>query len=67
MYFFEKFVRIKIEDHKIPVLMSRLLPKLDEVNASYPCKCNLSCETFMYFIEVPHNCALFQKIRQNQN
>ncbi len=37
---FEKYVTIKIEDNKILVLMSILLPKLDDVNASYPCKYN---------------------------
>ncbi len=36
----EKDVRIKIEDQKIPFLMSKLSPKLDEVNASYPRKYN---------------------------
>ncbi len=40
VHFFEKYVRIKIEDHKILVLMSILLPKLDEVNTSYVCKYN---------------------------
>ncbi len=49
--FFKKYVRVKIEDHKILVLMSKLSPKLDEINVSYPCKYkSQSCETFMYFI-----------------
>ncbi len=39
-HFFEKCIRIKIEEHKIFVLMSILSPKLDEVNANYPCKYN---------------------------
>ncbi len=38
MHFFEKYIRIKIENHKILVLISKLSPKLDEVNASYPCE-----------------------------
>ncbi len=40
MHFFEKYIRIKIENYKILVLMSKLSLKLDEVNASYPYKCN---------------------------
>ncbi len=39
-HFFEKYIRIKIEGHKIFVLLSILSPKLDEVNASYACKSN---------------------------
>ncbi len=31
---------MKIEDHEILVLMSKLTLKLDEVNASYACKYN---------------------------
>ncbi len=38
MHSFKKYVRIKIENQKILVLMSKLSPKLDQVNASYPCK-----------------------------
>ncbi len=40
MLFFEKYVRIKIEDHEILVLISKLSLKSDKVNASYPCKYN---------------------------
>ncbi len=40
MHFFEKYIRIKIENHKILVLMSILSLKLDEINASYACKYN---------------------------
>ncbi len=40
MHFFEKCIRIKIEDHKILVLMNKRSPKLDEINASYACKYN---------------------------
>ncbi len=36
----DKYVRIKIEDHKILVVTSMRSSKLDEVNASYACKCN---------------------------
>ncbi len=35
MDFFEKYLRIKIEKHKILVLMSKLSQKLDEVITSY--------------------------------
>ncbi len=62
MQFFEKYVRIKIEDHKILVLMSKLSQKLDKINVSYPCKyiiqsVRLSC-TSMYFINLLYNYAL---------
>ncbi len=40
IYFFGKYVRIKIKDHKILVRMSKISPKLDEVNASWACKLN---------------------------
>ncbi len=51
MHFFEKYVRIKIENHKILILLSKLSLKLDKINASYPCKyITQFCETFMYFI-----------------
>ncbi len=40
MHFFEKYVKIQIEDHKILVLMNKLSPKLDEINASYARKSN---------------------------
>ncbi len=40
MHFFAKYVRIKIEYHTILVLMNKLSPKLDEINASYACKYN---------------------------
>ncbi len=46
---FEKYVRIKIVDHKILILMSKLSPKLDEINASYPCKYNLILRDFHIF------------------
>ncbi len=53
-HFFEKDIRIKIENQKILILMSKLSLKLDEVNViylNYPCKYIIqSCETFMYFI-----------------
>ncbi len=39
-HFFEKYVRIKIGDHKILVLMRILLLKLDEVNVTYACNYN---------------------------
>ncbi len=38
MLFFEQYVRIKIENQKILFLMSKLLPKLNEINVSYPYK-----------------------------
>ncbi len=41
MHFFEKYVRIKIEDHKILLLLNKRSPKFDEINASYACKYNL--------------------------
>ncbi len=41
MHFFEKYLRIKIEDRKILVLMNILLRKLDEINVSYVCKYNI--------------------------
>ncbi len=51
MPFFEKYIRIKIENHKILVLMSKLSPKSDEINTSYPCKYIIqSCVIFVYFI-----------------
>ncbi len=51
MHFFEKYVIIKIENQKILILRSELSPKLDEINASYPCKYIIqSYETYMYFI-----------------
>ncbi len=31
MHFFEKYIRIKIENQKILILMSKLSPKLDEL------------------------------------
>ncbi len=34
-HFLEKYVRIKIENHKILILISKLSPKLDEVNTGY--------------------------------
>ncbi len=40
MHFFEKYAKIKIEDHKILVRINKLSPKFDEINASYTCKCN---------------------------
>ncbi len=49
MRFFKKHVRIKNENHKIPVLMSKLSPKLDEVNTSYPCKYNSTLGDFHVF------------------
>ncbi len=41
--------------------MSKLLPKSDKVNISYPCKYNSIRKTFMYFINLPRNYALFEK------
>ncbi len=38
MLFSGKYLRIKVEDHKMLVLVSKLSPKLLELNASYPCK-----------------------------
>ncbi len=38
IHFFKKYVRIKIKDYKILIRMSKLSPKLDEVNVSYACK-----------------------------
>ncbi len=43
MHFFEKYVIIRIEDHEILFLMSKLSSKLNEVNASYPHKYNELC------------------------
>ncbi len=40
IHIFEKYVRIKIEGGKILVLTIILSSKLNEVNASYPCKYN---------------------------
>ncbi len=61
MHFFEKYVRIKIENHKIVFLMSNVRPKLDEVNAGYPVNIIQSCQTSMYFISLPNNYAFFFK------
>ncbi len=48
--------------------MSKLSQKSDEINVSYPCKYIIqSYETFIYFIDLPHNYAIFRKIRQNEN
>ncbi len=47
--FFEKYIRIKIEDHKILVLISKVSPKSDEVNASYLQKYNLILSDFHIF------------------
>ncbi len=47
--YFEKYVRIKIEDHKILVLMCQLSPKFDEVKASYPCEYNSILWDFCVF------------------
>ncbi len=49
MQFFEKYVRIKIENYKIVFLMSNIPPKLDEVNAGYPCKYNSILSNFLVF------------------
>ncbi len=49
LHFYEKYVRIKIEDHKILVLVSNLLPKLFEVNTSYPWKYNSMLWNFYVF------------------
>ncbi len=43
IFFFEEYVRIKIEDHKIPFLTNRLSPKLDEINGVNVIP---SCETY---------------------
>ncbi len=40
LFFPEQYVRMKIEDHKILLLMNKLSPNLDEINASYVCKYN---------------------------
>ncbi len=40
MHFLEKYVRIKIKDYKILVLVSILSSKLDEVTENYACKYN---------------------------
>ncbi len=67
-YSFEKYVRVKIEDHKILVLMSKLSPKFDEVNASYPCKYNSVLLRLPCISSIPHIIMLFfKKIRKNQN
>ncbi len=50
MHSFEKYVIIKIKNHKILVLMSIRSPKLDKIDASYPgTYITQSCKTFMYF------------------
>ncbi len=54
-HFFEKYVRIKIEDHKILALMKKLSLTLDEINTSYVCKYNsirgrLTCTLSIYHI-----------------
>ncbi len=67
MHFFKKYIGIKIEDIKILVLISKLSPKLDEINAIIPINIIQSWEIFTYFINLPHNYALFQKIHKNQN
>ncbi len=51
--------------------MSKLSPKLNKVNTSYPCKYTIqSCETFIYFIVfyqfMTYLCT-FLKNTQNQN
>ncbi len=45
MYFFEKYVIIKIKEHKILVLMSILSLKLDEVMYNKLMKYNEICES----------------------
>ncbi len=40
IHFFEKYIKIQVEDHKTFFLMNKLSPKLDEVNSNYPCKYN---------------------------
>ncbi len=47
--------------------MSKLASKMDEVNVSYVVNIIQSYETFMYYINLPHNYVLFQKINKNQN
>ncbi len=49
MHFFEKYLEIKIKDHKILVLMSRPSSKLDEINASYASKYNSILWDFYVF------------------
>ncbi len=60
IHFFEKYVRIKIEDHKILVLMNKLRNwmKLTHVRLVNIIQ---SCETYMYFINLPYDYALFSK------
>ncbi len=47
--------------------MSKLSPKLDEVNTSYACKLNSILRDFYDFINLSHNYPFFQKIRKNEN
>ncbi len=60
MRFLEKYVIIKIKDHKIVIGMSILSSKLDEVN---PMSVNIiqSCDTFLYFINLPIMMHFFLK------
>ncbi len=65
-YTFFRKIKIKIKDHKIPVRLNfhRNWMKLTQVMHVNIIQ---SCETYMYFINLPHNYALFQKIHKNQN
>ncbi len=60
MHFFEKYVRIKIEDHKILILRSKVSPKLDEVNTNYQLLTAVDVQLLIVFLP---GCDVTQQIR----
>ncbi len=67
MQFLEKYVRIKIGDHKILVLMSQLSSKLDKVNASYACKYNSVLWDFRIFYQfTAYLCTFLQSMLESK-
>ncbi len=58
MPFFEKYLRIMIEDHKILVLVSECSRKLNEINVSYPYK----YKSVVWYVHVFHRILLIYHI-----